>query len=565
MVKKIIASCILSFIGLTIFAQSALLDDIKIMNALRNKQILHKYISDEDEVDADSTYLNSFMIRSTQALQNLNTTHLFKYKSFSIKSLQLTYNNQNNSFLPYGSNDGNMYPSRGKQERFSAGANIRWGIIDINIQPELVKLENIEQELFKGNENDRNYWTRYYYVVANNIDDFRQFGKLPINSLSLGQSRVGLSTKNWSAGVSNENIWWGPGQFNSLLFTNNAPGFLHAYIQTNKPIETRLGNFEFKMISGKMDSLNWINPDQRMMCSIWPGAIIPKTNQQRVIQAFTVNYSPKWFPNLYLGYAYSTQHYSTKTDKYFEPFTKAKTNADKYSIGAVMMRLKLPKENAEIYAELGQPRSFGFPWQFFHDTAINGFVFGIKKLFLSRNNKSYFEFNFEATQLQLMDAKEIFIAGNILNIPKNNSFYTSPNIRQGYTNEAQLLGASIGPGSASQRINLSWNKGLNKIGVLVERINHNTDFFHVAYLGALGNSNHDIYYVDLTTGFEAQFNPVKNILLGASYINTKALNYRWVKALWPGNKSYSFQPGYNSDKSNTQLTISLKFMFNGSH
>jgi hypothetical protein len=64
---------------------------------------------------------------------------------------------------------------------------------------------------------------------------------------------------------------------------------------------------------------------------------------------------------------------------------------------------------------------------------------------------------------------------------------------------------------------------------------------------------------------EAQWNPFKNILLGASYINTKALNYRWVKALWPGDKNYAFQPGYNSDKSNTQLTISLKFMFNGSH
>jgi hypothetical protein len=452
MVKKITASIILSFLGLTIFAQSALLDDIKLMNALRNNQILQAFTAADDDEDIDSTDINSFMIRSTQALQNLNTTHLFKYKSFSIKSLQLTYNNQNNSFLPYGSNDGNLYPSRGKQERFSAGANIRWGILDINVQPELVKLENIPQELFKGNENDRNYWTRYYYVVANNIDDFRQFGKMPINSISLGQSRVGLSTKTWSAGVSNENIWWGPGQFNSLVFTNNAPGFLHTYVQTNKPIETSVGNFEFKMISGKMDSLNWINPDQRMMCAMWPGAIIAKTNQQRVIQAFTVNYSPKWFPNLYLGYAYSTQHYSTKTDKYFEPFTTAKTNTDKYSIGSVMMRLKLPKENAEIYAELGQPRSFGFPWQYFNDTAINGFVFGIKKLFLSRNNKSYIEFNFEATQLKLMDAKEIFISGDILNIPKNNSFYTSPNIRQGYTNEAQILGASIGPGSASQRI-----------------------------------------------------------------------------------------------------------------
>ena len=533
------------------------------MNALRNQQLMHAYATDEDEDDIDSTYMNSFMIRSTHAFQNLTGTPLFKFNSLIIKSLQLSYNNQNNSFLPYGSNDGNMYPARGKQERFSAGVNIRWGIIDINVQPEFLKVENIEQEFFRGNENDRNWWTRFYKIVANNIDDFRQFGKVPIKTISLGQSRVGLSTKTWSAGVSNENIWWGPGQFNSLIYTNNAPGFLHAYIQTNKPIETGVGNFEFKLISGKLDSLNWINPDQRIMCAIWPGAIIPKINQQRIMQAFTINYNPKWFPNLYLGYAYSTQHYSTNTDKYIEPFSKAKTNNAKYNIGALMMRLKLPKENAEIYAELGQPRSFAMPWQFFNDTALNGFVFGIKKIYLARNKKSYFEFNFEATQIQLMDAKEIFVDGDPFGTPKNNSFYTSPIIRQGYTNEAQLLGASIGPGSASQTLHVSWNKGLNKIGLMVERVNHNTDFYHVVYLSSLGNSMADAYYIDLNTGLQAQWSPKKNILLGVSYINSKAINYRWLKRIV--DDKYVFgDPGVGSDKSNSQLTFSLKFIFNGS-
>ena len=142
MVKKIAALFILTLVGLAAFTQSALMDDIKLMNALRNQQLLHAYASDEDEYDIDSTYLNSFMIRSTHAFQNLTSAPLFKYKSFSIKSLQLMYNNQNNSFLPYGSNDGNMYPARGKQERFSASTNIRWGIIDINVQPEFLKIEN---------------------------------------------------------------------------------------------------------------------------------------------------------------------------------------------------------------------------------------------------------------------------------------------------------------------------------------------------------------------------------------------------------------------------------------
>jgi hypothetical protein len=53
---------------------------------------------------------------------------------------------------------------------------------------------------------------------------------------------------------------------------------------------------------------------------------------------------------------------------------------------------------------------------------------------------------------------------------------------------------------------------------MVERVNHNTDFYHVVYLSALGNSMADAYYVDLNTGIQAQWNPQKNILLGISYI-----------------------------------------------
>jgi hypothetical protein len=59
---------------------------------------------------------------------------------------------------------------------------------------------------------------------------------------------LGIQLDKFSFGVSNENIWWGPGQRNALMFTNNAAGFMHAYFQTNKPIKTKIGNFEFNEI-----------------------------------------------------------------------------------------------------------------------------------------------------------------------------------------------------------------------------------------------------------------------------------------------------------------------------
>jgi hypothetical protein len=45
-------------------------------------------------------------------------------------------------------NDGNIYPARGWQERYSYGVNLKLFIFDINYQPEKIKLQNQLQEYY---------------------------------------------------------------------------------------------------------------------------------------------------------------------------------------------------------------------------------------------------------------------------------------------------------------------------------------------------------------------------------------------------------------------------------
>ncbi|WP_216072810.1 capsule assembly Wzi family protein, partial [Acinetobacter baumannii] len=59
-----------------------------------------------------------------------------------------------------------------------------------------------------------------------------------------GQSSIRLSTGPVSLGISTENLWWGPGCFNALLMSNNAPGFLHLTFNTTRPVKTPIGSFE---------------------------------------------------------------------------------------------------------------------------------------------------------------------------------------------------------------------------------------------------------------------------------------------------------------------------------
>ena len=550
-IKKLLFLLFLLFYYFNSIAQNSFYDDIHLMDYQRTRQLLY---------DSNEAINNSFLIRSNSSFQFLQSKLKGTTKDI-IQFVNFNFDQQNNSLLPISFNDGNMYPARGWQERYSVGVNLKLLFFDINYQPEKLTVQNLTQEYYPGNTGDGNFMFKYFGMVANNIDNFRQFGYDRIEETTLGQSRVGIKFKYIAAGLSNENIWWGPGKRNALLFTNNAPGFLHAFLQTKKPIKTKIGNFEFNAIYGELGNVDYTHPDDSIMRTIWSGAIQEKFMNTRNIQAFTINWNPKWMNNFYIGYSFSQQSY--KEDSLF--FTKKiPSEKNKMTLGAVMFRYVMPRDHAEFYAEIGQPDRTATPGSFFNDTVKTGFVFGVTKLTKFKSNKSYLRLNVEMAQLQLYNPKDMFYPGWAFVGGLPNSWYTSDIIKQGYTNQGQILGAPIGPGSNSQSIAFSWNKGFNKIGLFFERLVHNSDFYHYAYLtGLLGYSRADAYWVDLNGGVEVQFMPYKNILIAGTYQNTNAMNYRWVKNVNDISVDKFADPGIDSDKYNSQFNFSVKFLFNG--
>ena len=243
MVKKIFTSLI-CFISLQAVGQNTYLDEIQLMDYFRNRQLIG------NTTDSLLVKQQSFMIRSTFTFQNLFYTSSPKDKGLRIKSFLFSDNRLNNNHLPISSNDGNLIPAKGLQERASIGIQLQWRALDINIQPEYLRAENLRQEVFKGNTIDGNWWVRYFYHVQNNVDDYRKLGNNAVDEFNFGQSRIGLKYDQFAVGISNENLWFGPGRKNSLVMTNNAAGFAHAYLQTNKPIKTKIGQFEAKLILG---------------------------------------------------------------------------------------------------------------------------------------------------------------------------------------------------------------------------------------------------------------------------------------------------------------------------
>ena len=141
MVAKKIFFILIFFFSLYVSkAQNSFFDDIYLMDYQRNKQLLN---------DSNGAIVNSFLIRSTSSFQFLQAKLKGTAKDI-VQFVNFNYDQQNNSLLPSSFNDGNIYPARGWQERYSIGVNLKLLIFDINYQPEKLVVQNKTQEYYAG-------------------------------------------------------------------------------------------------------------------------------------------------------------------------------------------------------------------------------------------------------------------------------------------------------------------------------------------------------------------------------------------------------------------------------
>jgi len=286
-------------------------------------------------------------------------------------------------------------------------------------------------------------------------------------------------------------------------------------------------------VFGKLDS-SGIEPVENVrQQQYWPGAYVPKENIRRQMLGFVFSWQPRWVKNLHIGYAAAYYGYVTYENKNGDPIpqypysmTIAKGKGAR--LGSLFFRYSMPKDRAEVYGEFGRADRLPTPWSLAEDTIPIGYVFGLRK-WMKLRGQNHIEVSMEVSHLQLPDPRLTFNASNPFSIPKVNSWYTHPQIRQGYTNQGQLLGAGIGPGGNSQFFGISWVNRHNRIGVHGERWVHNNDMNYFQNLsGALGYGPHFKYWTSLTYGAHAQIR-VAGLFLSAAYNVGKSLNYQWVK------------------------------------
>ena len=439
---------------------------------------------------------------------------VISWKKVEVSALPLTLITQYNSHHPFGWNDGAMIMAKGVQTFVRAGMYMRYGIMEVQLAPEWVYAAN----------------SRY-----DTTDNWGSNSGGVYNKVFPGQSAAGIRLGAVSMGISTQNLWWGPGIRSSLLMSNNAPGFLHFYIRSNRPAKTPIGSFEWQLIGSRLDS-DSTRPYENMNLKLTPE---PYPSTWRYQSAFVISYQPKWVPGLFVGMTRSLQRYqkdiglggNTFLKKYVPVLTKAfqkknEQNDDAENtdqLASFLFRWVMPKSGWEFYGEWG----YNDYKQNIRDLLMDAthsaaYILGLSKHFIIGNKSVW---------VGIESLKQAETGSSLTRGAGNWYVHGGDN---GYTHQNQILGSGVGYGADLQSI---WGRIINpksnfSLNWQFQQISRDPNRFYLQWIDYCWNIQ-PIWKINKMT-------------FSTSITFVQSSNYLWVE---------------NSNKSNLNLRMGLNFYF----
>jgi hypothetical protein len=478
-----------------------------------------------------------------------------------ITLLPIIWKQQFNSDHPEGINDGAMIPSRGYQTLVSGGFYAKYGCLSLQFYPELVYAENRDFQGFSDKLPDK-VWQIYNSQFLSRIDLPEQFGNNPYKKALWGQSSIRLTFGAISFGLSNENLWWGPGIQNALLMTNSAAGFKHLTLNTVRPLRTRIGSIEGQIIAGRLDQSGFPNIDPQRIIQ-HKTIYNPKPDDWRYLNGIVFSYQPKWIPGLFLGLTRSYIIYSKDLGTGIEDYLpiispiakkadggKAEDAIPRDQLASVFIRWVAKESHQEIYFEYGrEDHSYDLRDLILEPSNANAYIFGYSKLIAIKKNKNEFiQVNVEITQLE-QNLSTFFRMSTSGGGP---GWYHHYKVKDGYTQQGQYLGAGIGSGSNMQTLNISWIKGVKRIGFQIKRLVHDNDFYNTAI------KDYRSHWVDIGGSLFGNWN-YKKFLFSAKLEPVSSINYQWLYDPIPSVPPFWWDKGKN--RLNLQGELGLMYRF----
>jgi hypothetical protein len=410
--------------------------------------------------------------------------NIVKQKYFTINALPLSHETQYHP-QSYGfRNNGAFVSVKGMQQQLSTGIELSSKILDLRVSPELLWISNHKE-----------CQTQSLHVLG-------------------GQSMLRLKAgKLMAISAGTEQLWWGPAVFNSLMMSNNAPGFPHLSLHSYKPIELPIGTIEFNIVGGQLKNTRGFpmeNFNQAPIESALPGNEMFK----RFFSGFNFAYQPVFMPGFSVGINRMLQYYTFDRDSqgdFVQQFLPVITPIFKNKAGGnngldedarnrdqlinIFARYMFKEYQLEVYGEFGwNDHKYNIRDLVSNPDHAAAYNIGIRKIIPSGKNE-FFTLAAEVTQMAPTNSEIGRGAGN---------WYVHGGVREGYTHHGQIMGGGVAPGDNTATLGISRTAQFSKQSITIERYQHDPQFNavkwtdwsiglkHMQHLGAftlMGNVN----------------------------------------------------------------------------
>ncbi len=451
-----------------------------------------------------------------------------------------------NSAYPSGQNDGAIWEGRGPTAALEAGVTARWGPLTITLRPELIYIRNLAFPLAQVTDSSRTPYANAWWargLSAEYIDLPQRFGPDPLWWLDPGQTSVRLDWRGLAAGVSTENLWWGPGIANAIIMSDNAAGFPHAFAGTGRPVAIGVGTVEGQWVFGRLTQSKW---SQRR-----PDGIV------RYLTGLVAAYEPSFLPGLTLGAIRAYYFNSPPGGPSFRDYTlvfqgllkKGLASSSNPTGDDVMDQL------ASFFARWAVP---GGGFEAYVEWARNDHSWDFRDFVLAPEHSQGYTVGFQKA-IGLRRGSVVRLGGELTHLERSNDisyrasepFYVHFVVRDGYTQRGQVVGAGIGPGGDAQVLGADLFAAWGSVGGYVRRQVHDND----AHYNLFRFDGGDFWRYDVSLGWGLRGTLLLRSVLGKSF-DPGPLELQWLlEAMLERNRYYV----YLNDVRNTHLELSLRW------
>lgn len=389
----------------------------------------------------------------------------------SVELLPLEVRAVANTGRPWGWNDGAVWQGKGITLAGQGGARARWGRVSLTLAPLVTRSQNADFALSPLAVPAGLSPYAYPVISGGTIDAPQRFGDDPVRRVDWGNSNLRADIGPVAVGLSHESMWWGPGQRNDVLLTNNAPGFWHAHLSLAKPVSIGLGTVTGRWIWGSLRESAFFDT--------------VSANDRRYMTGAAVSFVPRWATGLELGAARLFQRTWPASFgagdilQLVRPvFKNSQATPDNPSgdddtdqVAAVFLRWALPASGLELYGEWAKgDHSADVRDLFVEPEHASGYLAGLSKI-LSHSAERTWRL---ASELTVLGAPRT----TLVRSQGAGFFYVHGSVLQGLTHRGQVLGAGIGPGSSQLSIGVDRFAPWGKVGVTAFRTVYDNDRYY---------------------------------------------------------------------------------------